>query len=77
MGLERTCTNNKVSTSFKYRWDKFYASNHLNISDTFFFNVIYEATYSDDKDEEWEEEQEYDEAKLKVEVHKTNGGWLR
>jgi hypothetical protein len=29
--------------------------------------VTHEATYSDDGDEEWEE-QEYDEAKLKVEV---------
>ena len=43
----------------------------------YFFNVIREATYSDDEDEEWEEEQEFDEAKLKVEVRKMNGGWLR
>ena len=68
--------NNKVRTSFKYRWDEFCASNYLNIGDTFFFSMIREATYSDDKDEEWEEEQEDDEAKLKVEVRKTKGGWL-
>ena len=77
MGLERTRTNNKVRTSFKYGWDEFYASNHLNVGDTCFFSVIHEATYSDDEDEEWEEEQEYDEAKHKVEVRKTNGKWLR
>ena len=62
---------------FKYRWDEFCASNHLNVGDTCFFSVIREATYSDDEDKEWEEEQEYDEAKLKVEVRKTNDGWLR
>ena len=77
VGLERTHTNNKVRTSFKYGWDEFCASNHLNIDDTCFFSVIHEATYSDDEDEEWEEEQEYDEAKLKVEVRKMNDGWLR
>ena len=77
MGLERTRTNNKVHTSFKYGWDEFCVSNHLNVSDTYFFSVIHEATYSDDEDEEWEEEQEYDEAKLKVEVCKMNGRWLR
>ena len=77
MGLERTCTNNKERTSFKYGWDELCASNHLNIGDTCFFSVIREATYSDDEDEEWEEEQEYDEAKLKVEVRKMKGGWLR
>jgi hypothetical protein len=69
--------NNKVRMSFKYRWDKFCASNHLNVGDTCFFSMIHEATYSDDEDEEWEEEQEDDEAKLKVKVRKTNGGWLR
>ena len=68
MALERTHTNNKVRISFKYGWDKFCASNHLNVGDTCFFSVIREATYSDDEDKEWEEEQEYDEAKLKVEV---------
>ena len=77
MSLERTCTNNKERTSFKYGWDELCASNHLNIGDTCFFSIIHEATYSDDEDEEWEEEQEYDETKLKVEVRKTNGGWLR
>ena len=76
MALERTHTNNKVRTSFEYVWDKFYVSNHLNVGDTCFFSVIREATYSDDEDKEWEEEQEYDEAKLKVEMRKTNGGWL-
>ena len=76
MALERTRTNNKVRTSFKYGWDEFYASNHLNISDTCFFSVIRKATCSNDEDEEWEEEQECDEAKLKVEVCKTNGVWL-
>ena len=69
--------NNKVRTSFKFGWDEFYASNHLNIGDTCFFSVINEATYSNDEYEEWEEEQEYDEAKPKVEVRKTNNGWLR
>ena len=69
--------NNKVRTLFKYRWDKFCPSNHLNVGDTCFFSVIREATCSDDEDEEWEEEQEYDEAKLKVEVRKTNNGWLQ
>ncbi|XP_066392055.1 B3 domain-containing protein Os03g0212300-like [Miscanthus floridulus] len=48
-------TNNKVCTSFKYGCDKFCASNHLNIGDTCFFSVIYEATCSDDENEEWEE----------------------
>jgi hypothetical protein len=71
VGLDRTLTNKKVCTSFKYGWDEFCASNHLNVGDTYFFNVIHEATYSDDKDKEWEE-QEDDEAKLKVEVCKTN-----
>ena len=67
--------NNKVRTSFKYGWDEFCASNHLNIGDTCFFSVICEVTCSDDEDKEWEEEEEYNEAKLKVEVRKTNGGW--
>ena len=53
MALERTRMNNKVRTSFKYGWDKFCASNHLNIGDTCFFSVIREATCNDD--EEWEE----------------------
>ncbi|XP_066333448.1 B3 domain-containing protein Os03g0212300-like [Miscanthus floridulus] len=77
VALERTRTNNKVRMSLKFRWDEFCASNHINIGDTRFFSVIHEATYSDDEDEEWEVEQEYDEAKLKVEVRKMNGGWLR
>jgi len=54
MGLDRTIMNNKVRTSFKYGWDKFCASNHLNIGDTCAFSVIREATCNDD--EEWEEE---------------------
>ena len=68
VALERIHMNNKVHTSFKYGWDEFCTSNHLNVSDTCIFSMIHEATYSDDKDEEWEEEQEYNEAKLKVEV---------
>ena len=55
MGLDRTIMNNKVRTLFKYGWDKFYASNHLNVSNTCFFSMIHEPTYSDDDDEEWEE----------------------
>ena len=76
MALERTHTNNKVCTSFKYGWNEFCSSNHLNVDDTCFFSVIHEDTCNDDEDEEWEEEQEYDEAKFKVEVRKMNGGWL-
>jgi hypothetical protein len=55
----------------------FCANNNLNVGDTCFFSVICEATYNNDDDEEWEEELEDDEAKLKVEVCKTNGGWRR
>ena len=77
MGLERTHTNNKVRMSFKYGWDEFYASNHINVGDICFFSMIHKATYSDHKDEKWEEEQEYDEAKINVEVRKMNGGWLQ
>jgi hypothetical protein len=77
VALEKTCMNNKVHTSSMYGWDEFYTSNHLNVGDTCFFSMIREATYSDDEDKEWEEEQEYDEAMLKVEVRKMNGGWLR
>ena len=77
MALERARMNNKVCTSFKYGRDEFCASNHLNVGDTCFFSVISKATYSNDKDEEWEEELEDDEAKLKVEVRKTNGGCRR
>ena len=77
MALERARMNNKVCTSFKYVWDEFCARNHFNVGETYFFNVIREATYSDDEDKEWEEEQEYDEAKLKVEVRKMNVEWLR
>ena len=68
--------NNEVHTSFKYGWDEFCTSNHLNVGDPCFFSVIRAATCNDDEDEEWEE-QEDDEAKLKVEVLKTNGGWLQ
>ena len=69
--------NKVLQVSFKYGWGAFCADNNLNVGDTCFFSVIHEANYSDDEDEDWEEEQEYDEAKLKVEVRKTNGGWLR
>ena len=55
VGLDRTIMNNKVHTSFKYGWDKFYTSNHLNVGDTCIFNMVCEATYSDDEDKEWEE----------------------
>jgi hypothetical protein len=61
--------------SIKYRWANFCSGNNLNIGDTYFFNMIHEATYSNDEDEKREEEEEGDEAKLKVEVHKTNNGW--
>jgi len=77
MGLERTHTNNKVCTSFKYGWDEFCTCNHLNVGDTCFFCVIHEATCGNDEDKEWEEKQEYDEAKLKVEVRMMNDRWLR
>ena len=68
--------------SFKYGWAAFYADNNLNIDDTCLFSVIHVATYSNDDDdeeelEEQEEELNDDEAKLKVEVHKTNSGWRR
>ena len=76
VALERTRMTNNVRTSFKYRWDEFCKSNHCNVDDTCFFSVMREATCSDDEDEEWEEEQEYNEAKLKVEMGKTNSGWL-
>ena len=76
MGLERTYTNNKVCTSFKYGWDEFCTNNHLNVGNTCFFSVIHEATCSYDEDKEWEE-QVYDEAKLKVEVRNTNDGCLQ
>jgi hypothetical protein len=74
VALEKTRTNNKVCTSFMYGWDEFYACDHLNIGNTYFFYMIREATYSDDDNKEWEEEQDYDEAKLKVVVHKMNDG---
>ena len=60
-----------------YGWGAFCADNNLNISDTCFFSMIYEATYNNDDNKEREEELEDDEAKLKVEVRKTNGGWRR
>ena len=58
-----------------YGWGAFCADNNLNVDDTYFFSVIREATYSNDDDEEREEELEDDEAKLMVEVCKTNDGW--
>ena len=82
MGLERTHTNKVLRVLFKYGWGAFYADNNLNICDTCFFSVIHVATCSIDDDEEeeleeWEEELNDDEAKLKVEVRKTNDGWRR
>jgi hypothetical protein len=77
MGLERTFTNKVLQVSFKYGWGTFCADNNLNVGNTCFFSVIREATYSNDNDEEREEELEDDEAKLKVEVRKTNNGWRR
>jgi len=57
VALERTYMNNKVHMSFKYGWDEFSASNHLNVNaDICFFSVIHEATCSNDEDKEWEEE---------------------
>jgi hypothetical protein len=56
--------------SFKYGWGAFYADNNLSIGDT-----CCEATCSNDDNEEREEELEDDQAKLKVEVRKTNDGW--
>ena len=76
MGLERTFRNKVLRGSFKYGWGDLCANNNLNISDTCFFSVIREATCSNHDNEEWEE-LEHDEAKLKVEVHKTNWGWRR
>jgi hypothetical protein len=75
MGLERTFTNKVWRVSFKYGWATFYADNNLNIGVTCFFSVIHMATCSNDNEEE--EELKDDEAKLKVEVRKTNGGWRR
>jgi hypothetical protein len=64
---------------FKYGWGAFCADNNLNVGDTYFFSVIRVATYNNDDDEEeleeWEEELKDDEAKLKVEVCKTNDRW--
>ncbi|XP_066373608.1 B3 domain-containing protein Os03g0212300-like [Miscanthus floridulus] len=71
VGLERTFMNKVFRVSFKYGY-AFCTDNNLNISDTCFFSVIHEATYSNDDDEEQEEELEDDEAKLKLEVCKTN-----
>jgi hypothetical protein len=75
MGLERTFTNKVLYTSFRTGWGEFCATNDLNVDDTYFFNVIHEAIYSIDK--EWEEEQEDDEANLRVEVRMMNGRWRR
>jgi hypothetical protein len=64
--------------SFKYGWGAFCADNNLNVSDTYFFSVIRVATCSNDDDEEELEEREElkdNEAKLKVEVRKTNDRW--
>jgi hypothetical protein len=68
--------NKVLRVSFKYWWGAFCADNNLNVGDTCFFRLIYEATYSNDDDKE-REELEDDEAKLKVEVRKTNDGWRR
>ena len=54
-----------------------YTDNNLNIDDTCSFSVVRKATCNNDDDKEWEEDLEDDEAKLKVEVRKTNGGWRR
>ena len=51
-----------------------YTDNNLNIDDTCSFSVVRKATCNNDDDKEREEELEDDEAKLKVEVRKTNGG---
>ena len=67
--------NKVLRVSFKNGWGNFYANNNLNVGDTCFFSMIHEATYSNDDDEEREKELENDEAKLKVEVRNTNGGW--
>jgi hypothetical protein len=75
MGLETTSRNKVLRVSFKYGWGAFCADNNLNIGDTCLFSVIHEATCSNDDDEEREEELEDDEAKLKVEVCKTNNRW--
>ena len=77
MGLERTFRNKVLRVSFKYGWGTFCADNNLNVGDTCFFSMIREATRNNDDDEEREEELEDDEAKLKMEVRKTNGGWRR
>ena len=75
MGLERTRTNKVLRVSFNYGWGAFCADNNLNVGDTYFFSMIQEAGCSNDDDEEQEEELEDNEAKLKVEVRKINGGW--
>ena len=72
VGLERTFMNKVLRVSFKYGWGAFCADNNLNIGDTCFFSMIREATCNNDE-EEWEEELEDDEAKLKVEERKING----
>ena len=74
--MERTHTNKVLQVLFKYGWGAFCIDNKLNVDDTYFFSVIHKATCSNDDDEEHEEELEDDEAKLKVEVCKMNGGWL-
>lgn len=54
-----------MCTSFMDGWYEFIIVNHINISDTSFFSMIYD-TYIIVEDEEWVEEHKYDESKLKV-----------
>ena len=68
VGLERTFTNKVLRVSFKYGWGAFCADDNLNVGDTYFFSMIRKATCSNDDDNE---------AKLKVEMRKTNDGWRR
>ena len=63
--------------SFKDGCSAFCANNNLNVGDTYFFSMIHEATCINDNNEGWEEEPQDNDAKLKVEVCKTNSGWRR
>lgn len=72
MALKRTPTNNKMCTSFMDGWYEFIIVNHINISDTSFFSMIYD-TYIIVEDEEWVEEHKYDESKLKVGLFRPKG----
>jgi hypothetical protein len=65
-----------LHTLFRTGWGEFCTTNDHNVGDTCFFSMIHEATCRIDDDEEWEK-QEDDEAKLKVEVFTTTGGWWR